>query len=174
MDTETYDQFPLHLVAPCFALNIAIYALGACITSHLGLPWCILYLIYCLALEIRLLAFHCPNCYYYGSLCGFGKGRISSWFFKKGDPARFAAREATWKDLIPDLLVPLIPLAVGIYLLIRNFSILILALIILLVALAMPITGFVRARITCKHCKQRELGCPAEKLFAKETQAPAS
>jgi hypothetical protein len=174
MDTKTYDQFPPHLVAPCFALNLVIYALGACIISRLGLPYCILYLIYCLCLEIRLLACHCPNCYYYGSLCGFGKGKISSWLFKKGDPKKFAAKEISWKDLIPDFLVSLIPLAIGIYLLIRDFSPLTLALMVVLLALAMPLTGLVRGQIACKYCKQKELGCPAEELFAKKTDAPAS
>ena len=171
MDAKTYEQFPPHLVAPCLAINIAIYAIGAYLLSRLGLLYMALYLTFCLCLEIRLLACHCPNCYYYGHLCAFAKGKISSWFFKKGSPDQFAAKEISWKTMIPDFLVSLIPIGIGIYLLIRNFSILILALILLIFALAMPITGLIRTKIACKHCKQKTLTCPAEKLFAKKPEA---
>ena len=69
--------------------------------------------------------------------------------------------------MIPDLLVSLIPLAVGIILLIIKFEPLILFALILLVAFTTAGNGYIRGTLTCTNCKQRELGCPADKLFNK-------
>ena len=60
---------------------------------------------------------------------------------------------------------PLIPLLAGLYLSFIDFSWLRLFLMILLVILAFPVVGFVRGNLACRYCKQRELGCPAAKLF---------
>jgi hypothetical protein len=72
---------------------------------------------------------------------------------------------------VPDFLVSLVPLGVGIALLIRSFSWGVLLLIVALVGLATVGTAAVRGQIACKYCKQRELGCPAEQLFSKRKQA---
>jgi hypothetical protein len=74
----------------------------------------------------------------------------------------------TWKDMIPDLLISLIPLITGIVLLIIKIDFFLLFAVILLIVLTTIGNGFVRGRLTCKYCKQRESGCPAEKLFSKE------
>lgn len=125
------------------------------------------YLIYVLILEYRLLSKHCVNCYYWGKTCGFGKGRVSSWFFRKGEASKFCAKEFNWKDMIPDLLVALIPLIIGIVYIIIAFNILQLTAILLIIGLSSVGNGFVRGSLTCKYCKQREMGCPAEQLFTK-------
>jgi hypothetical protein len=39
---------------------------------------------------------------------------------------------------------------------------------IILIVLTTVGNGFIRGKLTCRYCKQRELGCPAEKLFSKE------
>jgi hypothetical protein len=70
--------------------------------------------------------------------------------------------------MIPDLLVTLIPFVIGIFLLIAKFSIFILMAIILLIIIATFGNGFIRGNLTCKFCKQRALGCPADSLFNKE------
>jgi hypothetical protein len=128
----------------------------------------IFYLIYILSLEYRLLSKHCINCYYWGKICGFGKGRLSSLFFKKDDTSKFCSNEFSWKDMIPDLLVSLIPFIAGIVLLIINFNYLILTAIILLTFLTTTGSGFIRGKLTCRYCKQMESGCPAYELFNKK------
>jgi hypothetical protein len=70
--------------------------------------------------------------------------------------------------MIPDLLVTLVPLIIGIILLIIKFDFILLFAAILLVVLTTSGNGFIRGSLTCKYCKQREIGCPAEKLFSKE------
>jgi F0F1-type ATP synthase membrane subunit c/vacuolar-type H+-ATPase subunit K len=39
---------------------------------------------------------------------------------------------------------------------------------IILVGLTTIGNGYIRGNLTCKYCKQREIGCPAEQLFSKK------
>ncbi len=110
----------------------------------------------------------CIHCYYYGKTCAFGKGRLCSLFFKRGDPQRFAQKEFSWKDMLPDLLVTLFPLVGGIILLIRQFDWLLLGAIVLLLGLTFAGNAVIRGTFACTHCKQRDQGCPAEQLFNKQ------
>jgi hypothetical protein len=136
--------------------------------SRLGLIWMFLLIAYILILEIKLLKSHCVNCYYYGKYCAFGKGKLSALFFKKGSPKEFNRCKINWKDILPDFLVSIIPLIVGIVLLIRNFDWVLLILMIALLLLTSAGNSFVRGSLACKYCKQRKLGCPAEQLFNKK------
>jgi len=170
MDNETYEEFPLSLVLLCIVINISIYILGAYLIAPLGNLFVVLYLMYCLGMEIRILIMSCRDCYYYGKPCAFGKGKICSLFFKKGSPERFKEKEITWLKLIPDFLVSLIPLVIGGVYLIQDFTWLRLSFVLVLVIIAFPITGFVRTSISCKFCKQKEIGCPAVQVFTKNEQ----
>jgi hypothetical protein len=163
-----YENYPWWIVLLSNAVSLSIYGLGFFIMFRASWIISILYLIYILSLEYRLLSKHCINCYYWGKICGFGKGRLSSLFFKKGDTSQFCSKEFSWKDMIPDLLVSLIPFIAGIVLLIIKFDYLILATLILLAFLTTIGNGFIRSILTCKFCKQKESGCPADKLFNKD------
>lgn len=166
--TKTHDNFPIWIVILSNLVSILIYGSGFLITLRLGWIVAILYLVYILAFEYRLISKHCVNCYYWGKTCGFGKGRLSSLFFKRGDPLKFCANKMSWKDMIPDLLISLVPLIIGIVLMIIKFDFFLLFAAIVLIALTTIGNGFIRGNLTCRYCKQRELGCPAEKLFSKE------
>lgn len=167
MNKTPYDNYPLWIPLLSALLSLAIYTIGAFILSGFGLIAVLPYILFCLWAEYRVLIKSCRYCYYYGKLCGTGKGKIVPLFFKKGDPKIFPERDIGWKDLIPDFLVFLIPLLGGIIYIFFHFSFLTLALIAALAILALPGTGFMRSCLLCPNCKQRELGCPAEKLFAK-------
>ena len=155
------------MVAIADIVAFGIYIIGAYIMFKLNTICGWLYLLYCLIIEIRVMRISCIHCYYYGKLCGLGRGKLASLFFGKGDPNKFLEKNITWKDLIPDLLVSLIPFVFGIYLLFRTFNWFLLILIMILLFLTTFGNGFVRSNFACKYCKQRELGCPAEKLFSK-------
>ena len=144
-----------------------IYIIGSYIMFHIGAIWGWLYILFCLFVEVRVMRASCMHCYYYGKWCGLGRGKLAALLFRKGDPKKFIERKITWRDLIPDVLVSLIPFALGIYLIFIGFSWLMLALILLLLFLTTFGNGSVRRNFACKYCKQRELGCPAEKLFAR-------
>ena len=87
--------------------------------------------------------------------------------FKKGDINKFCKKQITWKDIIPDFMVSLIPAIIGIILLIKNFNWITLSLVIVLFILTFIGNGIVRSKLACKYCKQRQIGCPAQKLFEK-------
>ena len=164
--TQPYENFPLTTVIQSNFVSLANDALGFLIILKLGLTFALLFLLYLLVLEYRLLR-GCTNCFYWGRICGFGKGRISALFFKKGDPAKFCERQITWRYLIPDLLVSLIPLAAGFILLILEFNVLLLSAMILIVLFTTAGNNYIRGKLTCSFCRQRELGCPAYALFNK-------
>lgn len=163
---KTFENYPFWIVFVSNLVSLGIYVIGAYIMYRLGIVWLILYLAYLLVLEFRLMK-HCANCYYYGKFCAFGKGKLCSLFFRKGQKS-FCSFKLSWKDLLPDFLVALIPLVVGIVLLILDFSWMLLLLLIILVILASAGNSFVRSSLACKFCRQREIGCPAEQLFNKK------
>jgi hypothetical protein len=162
---KTYENYPIRIVILSNLVSFFIYLLGFLITYKIGLIYSIIYMSFIFAMELRLIKNHCTTCYYWGKTCGFAKGRVSSLFFKKGDSSDFCSNKFTWKDMIPDLLVTLIPLIAGIVLLIIKFEPFLLFALILLIALTTAGNQFIRGSLTCKFCKQREIGCPAEKLF---------
>jgi hypothetical protein len=168
MKDKCYENYPAASVAVANIFQFTIYIIGAVIIANLGLLWLGLYILYILFMEVRLLKKGCVNCYYYGKYCAFGKGKLCSLFFKKGDPKKFPRPEMTWKDIVPDFLVSLIPMVIGIVLMIIKFDWALLVMVVLLSLLISVGNGFVRGTLACKHCKQRELGCPAERLFNKK------
>src|SRR5512138_1066501 len=145
-----FDRYPIRIVAFANALSFSIYALGGLILARLGWALLVAYLLYLACLEVRQLATGCVHCAYYGRACFSGKGVVASWLFKQGDASKFA-RETTWLSLLPDMLVVVIPLGVGLVLAIRHFDSGLLALMLALVVLAFPGNGFVRGRHACCH-----------------------
>lgn len=167
---EVFDDYPLWICAVAELMQLGIYALGALILLEVA-PWAAgVLLLYCLTLEVRLMRTACVDCCYYGRRCFSAKGVIAAMLFSRRDPERFAHNEITFKDLIPDFAVGLVPLLVGLGLLVtRGLSWYLGVLLLLLAALAFPVTGWVRGTLACPHCKQREIGCPAQKLFGEKS-----
>jgi uncharacterized protein (DUF983 family) len=164
---QAYENYPVWMVLGSNLLSISIYLIGAAILYQIGLIWLVLYVLFILLLELRLVKGHCVDCYYYGKTCAFGKGRLSCMFFPKGTPDRFSRRMITWRDIVPDFLLFIIPLLAGIALFIHTFSWILLLLIIALFSLGFIGNALVRGQIACRYCKQREIGCPAQRLFEK-------
>lgn len=173
-NNKAYENFPVWIPLLSCTLSLSIYALGAFIFSQLGFLFTILYLIFCLWIELGIFQKSCVNCYYYGKTCGLGRGKLCALLFKKGNPEGFAEKEISWKDLIPDFLVLIFPLIGGIIILIRDFTWLILTLMVILVILSLGGNAFMRGSLACKYCKQKELGCPAEQLFNKHAKTASS
>jgi|WetSurMetagenome_2_1015567.scaffolds.fasta_scaffold01513_10 hypothetical protein len=165
---KTYENFPAWIPVVSNSVTILIWAAGFVIMLRLGWVAAAVYLAFVASLEYRLISRHCVNCYYWGRTCGFGQGRLSELLFKKGDSEKFCSGGFSWKDMIPDLLVSLVPLAAGIFLLILRFDLLLLVALLLIVALSTAGNSFVRGSLACKFCRQREIGCPAEKLFSEK------
>jgi hypothetical protein len=160
-----YENYPASLVIISALFTLAVYVIGAIIIYQLGLIWMVLYLAFIIIQEARLIGGHCRDCYYYGKYCSFGRGKLCSFFFKRGNNKKFCKMKLTWKSIIPDFLISLVPIIIGIVLLIIKFKIWMLLLVVLLFLLMFAGNALVRRNIACKYCKQRKLGCPAEKLF---------
>jgi hypothetical protein len=163
-----YDSYPYWIPAVSIIFQLSVSLLGAVIICRIGFIWLLLYLLYIAALEFRLLKRSCTGCYYYGKICFSAKGKLCSLFFKKGDPEKFTGSKITFKDILPDILVSLIPVVAGTVLLVIDFQWLLLFLIIALVILTFPGNGLIRGLLACRYCRQRETGCPAEQLFNKD------
>jgi len=155
------------MIAIYNTVSYGIYIIGIYIMFRFGAIFGWLYIFFCLCSEIRIMRMSCIHCCYYGKWCGAGKSKLAALLFKRGDPRKFIEKEITWKHLIPDMLVSLIPFVTGIYLLFVSFNWIVLVAILLLILLTTLGNAFVHGNIVCKYCKQRELGCPAEKLFSK-------
>ena len=166
--TKPYENFPLWI--PFIALFVSIigYCIGAVILGGFGIIFSILYLFYCLGAELMVILRSCRDCWYYGKICGLGKGKIAPLLVRKGDTKKFAERDISFVHMIPDFLVVILPLLGGIILLIIDFSILVLSLMVVLVVLFFGGTAFIRGTFACKYCKQKDIGCPAYAIFNKE------
>ncbi len=165
------ENYPLAIVIGSNLLSLLIYVIGAIILLQFSIVLVIGYVFFILLLEFRLLSGHCVDCYYFGRTCAFGKGRLSALFFRKGTPEKFSHMKLTWEDIVPDFLVFIVPVLAGILLLVQEFSWTILILIIVLFLLGFVGNALVRGHLACRYCKQREMGCPAEQLFAKGKKA---
>ena len=169
-----YENYPAWMIIVCNLVPVSIYGIGAVILSGFSIWVTVAYLLFCLWAEVRVMRTGCINCFYYGKNCGTGKGRLCKLLFKQGNPQAFAAKEATWMELLPDLLISLIPLVSGIILSFLDFTWLRLILMAILVALASAGTGAIRGNLLCKYCEQGRIGCPALKLFEKSTKETSS
>ncbi|MGB2582060.1 MAG: hypothetical protein WBD03_06290, partial [Thermoplasmata archaeon] len=159
---SAYERYPTRTVLLSNAQTISTWAIGAYLVwAALGMVFALLFVIYCVVIELNLLRRSCVNCYYYGKICFSGRGRCSSALFRKGDPDVFVGRDITWVDMLPDILVSVIPITCGIGVMIVDFSWLVLALLLALVGLTTMGNALVRGRLACKYCRQRTLGCPA-------------
>ena len=166
--SKTYSNYPFWIVIFSNTVALSMYVLGLFIILRLGWMVALIYILYILFLEWKTLRQYCINCYYYGKNCALGKGRVCSCFFKKGNISKFIHSKTTWRDMIPGLLVTLIPFLLGIVLLMIKFDIWILLAMILLFFLTTSGNAFMHINLICKYCKQRILGCPAERLFRKK------
>ena len=166
-ESPCLEKYPLGTVVISNVLNYSIWIIGFYVLSGFGILVSLLFLAYCLFLEFRVLTKSCVNCYYYGKRCFSGKGMICSALFKKGESYGFINRRITWKDILPDFFVSIIPIVGGFVLLLTTFSWLVLILIVVILLLTTAGNSVVRGKLACRYCRQREIGCPALKLFEK-------
>jgi hypothetical protein len=164
-EPQTYENFPLWMPALASLVTLLIYTTGAIILAGFGTAISVLYVLYCMGLEIRIMRRSCVNCYYYGKNCGIGRSRLAALLFKQRDGKRFARDIISWTDLLPDFMVFLVPAFGAAVLMLHHFAWSTSVLLLVLLVLVFGGNGAVRSSFACKFCKQRELGCPAERLF---------
>ncbi|NIO22919.1 MAG: hypothetical protein GTN38_02730 [Candidatus Aenigmarchaeota archaeon] len=168
MKEKTFEKYPVWMMLVYYFFSFSVYLAGLYLL-YLILPlFALLFFIYILYLEVKLLREGCVRCYYYGKRCVCGKGKVAKVFFKKDEKRKFYEREVTMKDMIPSFLPMIITLIAGMYLVIQglpiiNFPVIGIAVWPLIVTFfGNPI---IYGKMSCPHCKQRELGCPACEFF---------
>ncbi|MEA3458841.1 MAG: hypothetical protein U9R21_09215, partial [Candidatus Thermoplasmatota archaeon] len=118
--TKSYENFPLWVPIVAVLVSVISCSIGAVIISGFGIIFSILYIFYCFGAELFVIVRSCKNCWYYGKMCGLGKGKIAPFFVKKGDAKKFADRDISIVHLIPDFLVVILPVVGGVILLILD------------------------------------------------------
>lgn len=166
MNSNYYDSYPVWIVFAANLLALTVYALGAYIISGFGLAYAAAYLVYCIVIELNVLRKSCVNCVYYGKLCGTGKGVLCALLLPNGNTSKFAEKKVSFTDMLPDFMVSLFPVIGGAVLLTKNFDWMLAGATAGMLALSFAGNALIRGQLLCKYCKQRRIGCPAEKLFS--------
>ncbi len=161
MARTSYETFPPRLVLLSVLVTASVYALGVYVLWGFTALTVSLYIGFCACLELLILKESCIHCYYYGKVCGFGRGRLAALLFRRGDPRRFLDPRVCGKDVVPALMVALLPLTGGLFLLMEHFSLTKAGGMLALLLVYLGGNVAVRRGYACKYCKQKEQGCPA-------------
>lgn len=167
-EPKAFESYPLSTVLIANTVSLIVSAVGVYLLWQLNIILGLLFIVYLLGLEFSVYRQGCSCCYYYGKRCAFGRGKIAPFLVKKDDPQKFCQRKVTWKNLLPVILVSLIPLIAGIVLLVRDFNWLILILLFVPLANWFLISPLLYGKLVCLHCKQGRLCCPANDFFGKK------
>ena len=122
-DTELYDNYPGWIIILENTLALIIYIIGTLILSKFSMIIGMGYFIYCLISVVVIWILVCPSCSYYGKFCPCGYGKIAPIFSKKKDEKKFAKQ---FKYLVIfSVFSFFLPVAGGLFLLIKQFSLII-------------------------------------------------
>ena len=166
---KTYESYPIWSVAVVILLFLAIYLAGSYIMFRLHLIAGLLFVLYIVLMEFYTYKEACPHCYYYGKRCYSGRGLIAQFVYKKGDPKKFCEKKIKFKDFLPQVIMLVIPIIVGIALLIsRGFHLLTLIATLYPVFNWFFINPILYGKLACPHCKQGKKCCPALDFFSKK------
>ena len=166
---EHYGRYPLWAVFITLIFTLLVYLSGAYIMFKLNMITGLLFALYLILLEYFTYKEACPNCFYYGKMCFSGRGVLAGILYRKGDPQKFCERKVKLKDLIPQMLVVLIPLIAGIALLFsRGTDILIIIAMLYPIFSWSAVNPLVYGKLACPHCKQGKKCCPAMEFFRKK------
>ncbi len=169
-EPAVFKEYPISTVLIFNIVALINYVIGVYLFYQINALFAWLYLIYVIIIEISIYKEGCVSCWYYGKRCASGRGKIAPLFFKKDDPKKFCEKEVTWKNLLPTMLTTILPIVVGGFLLLQDFS------WVVVVFIAVPILTWVfgnpiiYGKLACPHCKQGRICCPANEFFGKKVE----
>jgi len=170
---KCYHEFPLSTVIyNAVTLGGAAVA-GVVIAAQFGLGAAIGYAALLVLALVGVLAMVCTRCGYYGRRCALGLGQVVSLIFKKGSEEEFFRTALQFVALGALVILLLLPIAGGITLLARDFSVWRLALLAAVAGLLLA--GLApHPRLVCGHCCQGERGvCPVGRMLWERSDADA-
>jgi hypothetical protein len=165
---ECYEDFPRTTVLYNLLTLGGAIVVGVVVLAQLGVWFAVGYLALLALVGYGVLACVCTRCYYYGSRCATGVGKVVARFFKKGQEEEFGQTVSQKAVILLLVIVLLLPLVGGIVLLARVYSTL--RLVLLVAWLALLIAGLApHPKLVCSHCKLAEKGCcPIGKLLVRD------
>ena len=151
---EFIDNLPYIIMT---VLGALVFILG---TNAATIGWLLAgsYTLYSIAGVFWIIIFVCPYCHYYDTrACPCGYGQIAAKLCRVRDQSRFIEK---FKKNIP-VIVPLwiIPLVAGIIFLYKDFSSLMLFLVVLFIIDAYLVLPLLSRKYGCAHCPQKDT-CP--------------
>ncbi|MFC2151722.1 hypothetical protein ACFLSE_04270 [Bacteroidota bacterium] len=158
VETDCKKVIPLWLVLLDNIPTLTMYILGSVIISFVSANYSLVFITYSLVSIIWFWARICPYCHYHGTFgCPCGYGIISSKFFQRKEG--FSFRKVFKRNII--VLFPswFIPPAVGIYLLIKNYSLGLLILVICFAIVGFVLIPIISKKVGCKDCEIKD-DCP--------------
>ena len=165
-----YDCYPWWIVFLTNLASLSVYIAGAVLMYFISPYLAIIYVAFMLYLETKIYRERCVNCYYYGKLCAFGRGKIAKAILKKGHVKNFCDKKVSFKDFILPSLANIIPVIAGVYLLITDFRWWVL-LVTLWPALMLFVGNpIIFGKYACNHCRQAEIFCPACEFFNRKNK----
>ena len=167
-EPEAFEKYPISTVFTFNLVSLLLYLVGLYLLSRINTIFAALFVLYLIAVEFSVYKEGCANCYYYGKRCRCGRGKIVALFLKKGDPKKFCEKQVTWKNLLPQVLISIIPILAGAYLLTQVFTLQILALTVLPLIIWFLGNPLLYGKLGCPHCKQGRICCPANEFFGKK------
>jgi len=135
-----------------------MYLLGFIIVYLLGLIYLVGFLIYFIFSKLWFLKFICTNCPHYdGVKCPSGHAKVASRLFKKGDFSKF---QIMFRRHIA-VVFPMwfIPVIAGIYILLKDFSLLAVFLLLVFIIDGFIILPIISKKFGCNECELRDR-CP--------------
>ena len=169
-EPEAFEKYPLSTVFVFQLVSLLNYLVGLYLLSRINTMLAGLFVLYLIGLELSVYREGCVCCYYYGKRCMSGRGKLAALLFKKGDPKKFCAKQVNWKNLLPQVLVSLVPVLAGIFLLLQGFTWPILLLTIFPIFLWFLGNPPIYGKLGCPHCKQGRICCPANEFFGKNVE----
>lgn len=168
MAPVAFEKYPLSTVFVFQFVSLVNYAIGIYLLYQISVLFSMIFVFYILIMEFSVYKEGCVSCCYYGRRCMSGRGKIAAKFFNKEDPKRFCEKQVTWKNLLPQILLSLIPIIAGVYLLVYEFSWLVVGLILVPVLTWFVLNPMMYGKLGCLHCKQGRICCPANDFFGKK------
>jgi hypothetical protein len=167
---KVFENYPTWMVFVTNLVSVSVY-LDSLFLIYLVWPVLVIpFFIYMVCLELSVYREGCVNCYYYGKVCAFGRGKTAKIFLRKGDPKKFTEKTVGFRDFLPSSLVSIVPLAAGILLLLQEFDWIILGLMVwplIVMFLGNPV---IYGEMACPNCKQAQICCPVCEFFKKRAQ----
>jgi hypothetical protein len=173
-EPKAYEKYPISTIIIYYIISLTNCAVGIYLLYLINPILAGLYVIYLIGLELSVYKEGCVSCYYYGKRCFSGRGKVVPLLFKREDPKKFCEKQITWKNLLPMILVSVVPLVSGVYLLLQSFSWLILAIALVPIFIWFVGNPLIYGKLGCPHCKQERICCPANDFFGKKVKKKKS